>query len=93
MAERTPYQQKVIRRYYEHRDEILLTRLQELVGELYLADSDRKMESLWKRVDKALVGLKTPESTRTRILQARDSEVLARHVRDWLEEAKRQGKK
>lgn len=89
MAERSPYQQKIIKRYYEHRDQILLNRLQELVGELYLADSDRKADNLWKRVDKALVGLKTPDSIRTHLLQARNPEALARQVRDWLEEAKR----
>jgi len=92
MAEHSAYQQKIIQRYYDHRDEILLARLQELVGALYLADSDRKMEQGWNRVDTAMVGLKVPDALRERLLAGRDVESLARHVRQWLDEAKRSSK-
>ena len=88
MAEHTSYQRKLIKRFYDRRDEILLTRLQELVGELYLAGSDKKCDQLWKRVEKALVGLKIPATEQARLLSARDVEALARNVRTWLDEAK-----
>ena len=68
MAEHSAYQQKVIKRYYDHRDEILLTRLQDLIGALYLADTDRKIDQHWKRVDQALVGLKIPTPLREQLL-------------------------
>ncbi len=92
MTEHSAYQQKLIQRYYDHRDGILLTRLEELIGALYLADSDRKAEQGWKRVDKALVGLKIPNALRAKLLAGRDVESLARHVRLWLDEAKRSSK-
>ena len=37
MAERTRYQEKVIKNYYQNIDAISLSRLSDLVGELYLA--------------------------------------------------------
>jgi len=42
MAEFTKYQQKVIQRYYDHRDEIALQRVQELVTELYLSEGKKR---------------------------------------------------
>ena len=48
MAERdyTPYQQKIIKRYYDNQDTLQLQRLAELVGELYLAEG-KKTQKLW----------------------------------------------
>jgi hypothetical protein len=46
MADYSKYQQKVIKRYYEHRDAIALQRAQELVTELYLA-TGKKREKHW----------------------------------------------
>jgi len=40
MAKLTRHQAKIVERYYTHRDTIMLTRLQELVTELYLASAD-----------------------------------------------------
>jgi hypothetical protein len=42
MAEFTKYQQKVIQRYYDHRDDIALQRVQELVTELYLSEGKKR---------------------------------------------------
>ena len=39
MAERSKYQQKVIKNYYDNREAISLQRLSELVTELYLAEA------------------------------------------------------
>lgn len=47
MAERSKYQQRVIRGYYENRGAIALQRVQELVTELYLA-TGKKRERHWK---------------------------------------------
>lgn len=42
MAEFTKYQQKLIQRYYDHRGDIALTRVQELVTELYLSEGKKR---------------------------------------------------
>ena len=44
MAEFTKYQQKVIQRYYDNRDDIALQRVQELVTELYLAEGKKRVK-------------------------------------------------
>ena len=88
MTEFLNHQKKIIDRYYDHRDEIMLTKLGEIVTDLYLADGDRKRDQLWKRVEKAMVQLKVKPSIRKHILTSRDVEVLARNVRDWLKQAK-----
>ena len=43
--EYSSYQKDVISRYYENQETILLQNLQELVTELYLADTDAKRKS------------------------------------------------
>ena len=54
----TPYQQKVIRRFYENKDLRLIQKLGELVSNLYVETSDKKRESGWKRIKDILVDLK-----------------------------------
>ena len=51
--ERTPYQSKVIKRYYDNRENIMVQRLSELTTELYLAEG-KKRERVWKRISTAL---------------------------------------
>lgn len=84
MTDHTPYQKKLIERYYDQRDNILLARLSEIVGDLLLAESDRKRKSLWVRADKAMRGLRVPEPLRGHIVSTGDPQVLARNVREWL---------
>ena len=47
MTDYTPYQQKIIKRYYDNQDTIQRQRLAELVGELYLAEG-KKRKKLWE---------------------------------------------
>jgi len=57
----TPYQQKIVKRYYDNLDTIQRQRLAELVGELYLSEG-KKRQRLWKSVAAALERLKfSPE--------------------------------
>jgi hypothetical protein len=42
MAEYSKYQQKLIQRYYDNRDDIALQRVQELVTELYLSEGKKR---------------------------------------------------
>lgn len=89
MPDYTHYQKELISRYYDHRDGILLTRLQEIVTDLFLADSDGKRERLWSRANKAMEMLRVPRELRDHIVRKKDAEVLARNVRDWLSAAKK----
>ena len=84
MPERTPHQKKIIDRYYENRDGIMFNKLSELVTELYLADTDKKRDSLWKRVEKAMNNLKIKPATVAHILAQRKPELLADHLKDWM---------
>ncbi|HOK65902.1 MAG TPA: hypothetical protein PK054_05950 [Anaerohalosphaeraceae bacterium] len=86
MAKReyTPHQQNIISNYYQHLDTILLGRVQELVSQIYLAQTERQRQSLWKRVEKALLKLKIPDFIRQHILQKKDVELLAKNLEEWM---------
>jgi len=84
MAHYTPHQKKIIERYYDRKDQILLARLQEIVSELYLADSEAKLKRLWSRAGKAMAGLKAPESIRRHIMEQKKPDVLAKNLTQWL---------
>ena len=47
MAERSNYQNKVIKNYYDNRENIALQRCQEIVTELYLA-TGKKRQRQWE---------------------------------------------
>lgn len=89
MADRSNYQKEVIERYYDQRDTIMLNRLQELVTELYLADSEKQRDRLWKRVQAAMEKLGVKPRLMEHILARRSAETLAENVRDWLQAAGR----
>ena len=82
--EYSAYQQKIISNYYEHMDTIQLTKLQEIVTELYLAETDKKRKQLWTRVEKALDKLKIKPAVKARILETQDVKILAKNLEEWL---------
>ena len=86
--ERTNYQKKVISRYYENLDTITLTKLQELVTELYLAETPAQQGRLWGRVEKAMIKLKVKPAIAEHLMRKKDVRLLAEHLNDWLKAAK-----
>ena len=75
------HQRKIVNRYYEHRDTIMIHKLGEIVGELALAEDDKKRARLWERVEKALANLDDVKRARAdRVIESRDVEGLARLV-------------
>lgn len=76
MADYTPHQQKIIKRYYENFDAITFQRLAELVTDLYLAEGKKK-DRLWKQVGESLTKLKLPESRIAHLMEKRDVSLLA----------------
>jgi len=76
MADHSPYQQKIIKRYYNNFDAIQSQRLAELVTDLYLAEG-KKLERLWKQASEALSKLEFPASRIEHLLLKRDPALLA----------------
>ncbi|MEM6978037.1 MAG: hypothetical protein AAF539_00130 [Planctomycetota bacterium] len=59
MPERTRYQERIIRNYYENRDTIGLQKASEAVTELYLSEG-KKRQTVWKRLISHLEKLGVP---------------------------------
>lgn len=75
MADFTPYQKKIIDRYYKNFDSIAFQRLSELASDLYLAEG-KQQDRLWKRVEEALRKIEFPESRIAHLLEKRDPQLL-----------------
>ena len=76
MADFSPHQHKIIKRYYRNYSAIQAQRLSELVTELYLAEG-KKQDRLWKQVSESLTKLEFPQSRIEHLLQKRDPSLLA----------------
>jgi hypothetical protein len=76
----TPYQRKVIQRYYRNQDAMKGQRLQELVSDLYLATTPKKRDALWERARALLLQNGVPEAETERVVGARSVEALAEVV-------------
>jgi hypothetical protein len=81
--EYSPYQRKIINNYYKNREGLSLQKLQDLVAELYLAETDKKRDQLWRRVDKAIAHLEISPRLKEHILSSRNPEILAQNLENW----------
>jgi hypothetical protein len=70
----SPYQQKIIKRYYNNEGALKHQRLAELVTELYLAKG-KKRQRVWAQAVTAMQKLEVPQS-RIDHLVAKDNPVL-----------------
>jgi len=78
----TPYQQRIVRGWYRNLDALRAQRLQEIAGDIFLADSERKRERLWQRARELLEKDAAAHPAEVRaVLERRDVEGLARLVR------------
>jgi hypothetical protein len=77
----TPYQKKVIRRYYENREAASTQRLGEIVTELYLATSEKKVARLWEQAEKHLKAAGANEVWLEKTVKDRNLEQLAEMVK------------
>ena len=80
MAERSKFQQKVIKNYYENREAIALQRVQELVTELYLTEG-KKREKHWKSVASHLEKLDVKQETIDHLVEQDNPELVASLVK------------
>ena len=76
----TQYQEKVIKGYYDNNETIKIQKLSELVTNLYLETSDKKIETGWKRIKKILIDLKVNEYQIERIMEERNLELLSKKI-------------
>ena len=81
---RTPYQDKIIKNYYQNRDSLMWQKLSELATELYLAEG-KKRTQLWKRVEAALKNLKIPQERIEHVLASDSPALVASLVQNEME--------
>ena len=83
MAERnySRYQQKVIKRFYDNREQIDEQQLSELVTSLFLAN-DKQKPRLWQRVKNILDRMKLPQTRVDSVMGSEDPVVLAKVVEE-----------
>ena len=80
MKRRSTYRDKIIRNYYENREDLMIQSLSEVVSELYLASAERARAQLWRRAETAMRNLKVAEPEIARIIQNHDLAALAKLV-------------
>jgi hypothetical protein len=76
MSDFTPYQQKIIKRYYDNIDKVSLQRLAELVTELYLAEG-KKRDRVWKQVAVCMGKLEVPQTRIDHLVKQADPKLVA----------------
>ncbi|MBC7966960.1 MAG: hypothetical protein H7Z17_13660 [Fuerstia sp.] len=75
------FQQKVIKRYYDNKDQIDEQRLSELVTNLYLAPP-KKQAKMWESAEELMTRMKLPASRITHVMETKDAAVLAKVVEE-----------
>jgi hypothetical protein len=86
MPDFTPYQQKIIKRYYDNQDILQLQRLAEMVSELYLS-TGKKRQGVWTHIVAAMQKLGVPQSRIDHLRQQDKAELVAEVVKE-LEDGK-----
>ena len=74
------FQKGVIKRYYEHQDDLMTQKLGETVSELYLCTDEKKKARLWKSAHNALLKAGVHKVQAEKIVSARDLQGLAKLV-------------
>jgi hypothetical protein len=81
MSDFTPYQQKIIKRYYNNQDTIKGQRLAELVTELYLA-TGKKLKRTWEQAAAAMQRLGVPQARIDHLVKTGDPALVAQVVKE-----------
>jgi len=79
--EYSKYQQKIIKNYYDNREQIDSQRLSELVTSLYL-DSGKKAARMWESAEELMKRLNVPASRVEHVMKQKDPAILASVVED-----------
>ena len=81
MADFNDYQKKVIKRYYDNREQVDEQRLAELVANLYLSEG-KKRAKMWETAREIMVRLKVAPSRVEHVLKTADPAQLAEVVKE-----------
>lgn len=81
MADFTPYQQKVIKRYYDNQGTIKSQRLAELVGELFLAEGKKK-QKVWEAAAACMQKLGVPQKRIDHLVKSGNPSLVAELVKE-----------
>jgi hypothetical protein len=81
MSDFTPYQQKIIKRYYNNQDTIKGQRLAELVTELFLA-TGKKLKRSWEQAAEAMQKLGVPQARIDHLVKTGDPALVAQVVKE-----------
>lgn len=79
MAERSKYQQNIIKNFYENRETISLQRAQEIVTDLYLSEG-KKRQKYWKSLEGHLLKLEVKQQTIDHLIKQDDPQLAAQLV-------------
>ncbi len=85
MQDRTPYQEKIIKRYYNNRNDLMLQKLGEMTTDLYLAEGKKRVQ-LWGRVAAALTNLGVAPVLIDKIVASDNPTLVAELLADELED-------
>ncbi len=77
----TPYQQKIIKNYYENKHPLHLQKLAEMVTELFLSEG-KKREKVWEKVCQSMKVLGVPESRIKHLKKQDNPELVAQLVKE-----------
>ena len=83
MAERSKYQENIIKNYYKNAGAIGLQRLSELVTDLYLAEG-KSRAGVWKKIAATLEKLKVPASRIQHLVKADNPTMVAKLVEELM---------
>jgi hypothetical protein len=81
MSDFTPYQQKIIKRYYDNQDTLQRQRLAELVSDLYLTEGE-KLKKLWESAAAAMQKLGVPQTRIDHLLKQQNPALVAQVVKE-----------
>jgi hypothetical protein len=81
MAEYSDYQKKVIRRFYDNREQGDEQRLAELVTNLYLSEG-KKRDKLWEQARETMLRLKVPQKRVEHLLKTKEPALIAEVVKE-----------
>lgn len=76
----SPHQRGIVKRYYKNKDTIATQKLGEIVSELYLETSPKKLDRLWKSAETALTNAGANKARLAKVVADRDLEGLANLV-------------
>ena len=81
MQDRTPYQEKIIKRYYDNRSGIMQQKLAELTTDLYLAEGKKRVQ-VWKRIVTALNNLGVSQERIDHLVASDNPSLLAKFLEE-----------